>query len=179
MSRPLPYEDSDAVNASYLDQVTQKVNKVTLPDAEKVNKVTGYEAQGKQKVTANTSFELELQDEVTRVDLEVTKPMMQVTKPIEPEPLPLGVYELHINRESEKESVADVEAFVGSIDYTFPTQALIRLENKYNSVKSQKARVKASTRLNVFEKEEQLAGYARKLAFLTSEINKVKKKLNG
>lgn len=84
--------------------------------------------------------------------------------------------EVSINKPSEEEDLEEVKAFASAVDYSVPTQALLNLRRKYDAIKNQKSRAVNNSRLNVFEKEALAAGYSRKMAFLTAEMNKIKNK---
>lgn len=90
------------------------------------------------------------------------------------EGLGCGTYELQIHRRDVPVD-AELEEFINSqLNFSVPTQSLINLLKRRDTVKTQKARAKTDRRLNEFERAEVLQGFDNKQAALTLAIEKAR-----
>lgn len=127
---------------------------------------------GNQKVSKNVPFEIAAGSKVSGLDDFEKKQVSQKINDTTDTTTPVTLH-LHTNTKPEEEDLADIKAFVSSVNYSLPTQALIHLTAKYEAIKNKKSRAKHNNKLNPFEKERLLNRYSKVLAFLTEEKKKV------
>lgn len=118
----------------------------------------------------NASFELLVNHDVNTP--EVTRNL--VNDSVNVEGLGCGVYELQVHRRDVPVD-KELEGFINEqLNFSVPTQSLINLIKKRDTVKTQKARARSDRKLNEFERAEVLQSFDNKQAALSLAIEKAR-----